>query len=168
MKNQKGFTLVELMVVIAIIAIMATAGITQYSGFLKTARDNTRIQDLKAIETFVVSEMALAGLSPDSSDAAEFNAALKKFSGKTFVDPSSGGKACLNDEETPETCAYEYAQCDEGGGYVIRMRFEDDRNVPKYDADEYGGEDGKIDYYEVGNCLEYPGDGSFITIEGAD
>ena len=49
MKNKKGFTLVELMVVMAIIAILSTAGISQYGKFIKSARDTTRIADLNAI-----------------------------------------------------------------------------------------------------------------------
>lgn len=137
MKNQKGFTLVELMVVMAIIAILATAGITQYSGFIKTARDGTRIQDLKAIETFIVAEMASTGLAPEAEEDT-FNEKLKEFSGKTFKDPSSGASSCLEDESTTGPCNYEYGVCDDGGGYVIRAKFEDKSKVKLYDEDEYG------------------------------
>ncbi len=54
MKKQSGFTLIELMVVMAIIAILATAGLSAYTGYIKKARDTTRIADLSAINTIVL------------------------------------------------------------------------------------------------------------------
>jgi type IV pilus assembly protein PilA len=54
MKNQKGFTLVELMVVLAIIAILSTAGISQYGRFIKSARDTTRLSDLQALNVVLL------------------------------------------------------------------------------------------------------------------
>lgn len=49
--NKKGFTLVELLVVITIIAILASIGLVMYSGVQKSGRIAKRIGDLKAIQT---------------------------------------------------------------------------------------------------------------------
>ncbi len=45
----KGFTLVELLVVISIIAILSVIGITIFSGVQKNARDAQRKGDINAI-----------------------------------------------------------------------------------------------------------------------
>lgn len=47
--NSQGFTLVELMVAITIVAILATIGITLFSGTQKQARDSKRKQDIDSI-----------------------------------------------------------------------------------------------------------------------
>lgn len=47
----RGFTLVELLVVITIIAILATIGLVMYGSVQKQARMAKRIEDLKAIQT---------------------------------------------------------------------------------------------------------------------
>lgn len=46
--NRKGFTLVELMVVIAIIAVLAAVGIAIFTSQQKTARDARRRADIDA------------------------------------------------------------------------------------------------------------------------
>jgi len=58
MKKQSGFTLVELMVAMAILAILATAGLSAYTGYLKKARDTTRIADLRAINSIVLASLS--------------------------------------------------------------------------------------------------------------
>jgi prepilin-type N-terminal cleavage/methylation domain-containing protein len=68
MRKYSAFTLVELMVVIAIIAILATAGITQYTKFIKNSRDTARIEDLKAINTLLITETTSTGRSPNNTD----------------------------------------------------------------------------------------------------
>jgi prepilin-type N-terminal cleavage/methylation domain-containing protein len=47
--NQKGFTLIELMVVIAIIAILAVVGISLYTNAQRSARDTRRQAEMDAI-----------------------------------------------------------------------------------------------------------------------
>ncbi len=49
-KSAKGFTLVELLVVISLIAILSTIGVAVYSGVQKQARISKRVQDLKSIQ----------------------------------------------------------------------------------------------------------------------
>src|SRR3990167_4460210 len=49
--SKKGFTLVELLIAISIIAIISAVGITSYSQAQKLGRDFKRKQDLRSIAT---------------------------------------------------------------------------------------------------------------------
>jgi len=49
--NTKGFTLIEMLVVIAIIAILATGATTVYTSSLQKARDTTRFSDLSTMKS---------------------------------------------------------------------------------------------------------------------
>ena len=59
------------MVVLAIIAILATSGISQYGKFIKSARDTTRYPDLGAINVVILDSIQSTGMSPwKASDLA--------------------------------------------------------------------------------------------------
>lgn len=73
--NKKGFTLIELMVVIAIIAILSVIGITVFSSVQKSARDAKRRLDGKAIALALEQYKLQNGLYPQAgwvySDGSE-------------------------------------------------------------------------------------------------
>jgi len=62
--GQRGFTLVEILVVIAIIAILATAGTAMYGTAMKKARNNRRDVDIEAIKQALVMYKADEGEYP--------------------------------------------------------------------------------------------------------
>src|SRR5438105_2352829 len=66
--NKKGFTLVELMVAITIVAILAVVGFTVFSGLQKGARDTRRTQEIQSISTAMETHyLAVGGTCPTNS-----------------------------------------------------------------------------------------------------
>lgn len=60
-KDRRGYTLLELLVVITVIAIIASVGLVSYSGTSKKARDTKRKGDLDAIANAMEQYYAICG-----------------------------------------------------------------------------------------------------------
>ncbi len=87
--SKKGFTLVELLVVISIIAILSVIGMVVFSSVQKSARDARRRSDIDAIAQALEINKTSAGYQPIANTA---------FAGGVIpFDPVSGGQQLAKD-----------------------------------------------------------------------
>lgn len=96
--ESKGFTLVELMVVITIIAILSVIGVTVFSGVQKNARDTVRRGDINALATAL--ELNYSNSTYTFPNGSAFG------SGSVPKDPLDGSDNCQRTSSTNKACWY--------------------------------------------------------------
>lgn len=121
LNTSKGFTLVELMVVIAIIAILSVVGLTIFSGVQQQARNSRRQSDIQAIAKALESAKQV-------NVAAYASLTVNSFAGGTIPNESAPTTAryCISTSTTvtvppqPGVAAWNGAAniCPTAGGYV--------------------------------------------------
>jgi len=116
--KQKGFTIVELLIVIVVIGILAALVITTFTGIQKKARDTERTTDIKAMHGQVEAYYAQNGNYPtfidmDSSTWRADN--MKGLDAEALKDPKG---ATQNLASAPAANVYSYevgpANCVDG------------------------------------------------------
>lgn len=126
-KQQKGFTVVELVIVIAVVAILAAVLIPTFSGIVKNANISADSQLARNMNTIIAAEGA-AGIPTRAEDVVEFLEAngISKFKPKTtfyhFYWLKNENVIVLADENDspiyPE--GYEYAEYDESNWFDLK------------------------------------------------
>ncbi len=94
LKNRsKGFTIVELLIVIVVIAILATLVIVTFTGIQKKARDSQRMTDINALDSHLQAYYAENGYYPTYADlttATWVSTNLKGLDPAALVGPNGG------------------------------------------------------------------------------
>ena len=82
-----GFTLLELMVVVAILGSLSAIGIPTYRGYIEQAKITKAIADIRTIEKEILTYLAVNGSLPDS---------LADINRENFLDPWGNPYQFLN------------------------------------------------------------------------
>ena len=103
--NQKGFTLVELMVVIAILGVLAAIALPKFTDSTTSANTAKAQADLRTIDSAIVMYQAQKGTDPGNLAALKTAGLLvdepKPPSGKCFIGKSTS-------DTVPDTTKYDF------------------------------------------------------------
>jgi type IV pilus assembly protein PilA len=121
LKNkQKGFTIVELLIVIVVIGILAALVITTYAGIQSKARNAKRQTDIQSLQTQIEAFYSQNGYYPslgDMNSSTWLATNMKSLDSNALTDPSNA-TASTTLVRTPAAKSYSYAPTTDGAGTV--------------------------------------------------
>jgi prepilin-type N-terminal cleavage/methylation domain-containing protein len=121
-KKNKGFTIVELLIVIVVIGILATLVIVTFTGIQQKGRNTQRQTDIKAVQGYVESFYAEYGFYPTGTDLttpAFITKYMKGLDPKALVDPKQaqdGSATIATATVAAGTYQYSYVASNGSGG----------------------------------------------------
>src|ERR1700679_3156638 len=95
-KNDKGFTIVELLIVIVAISILVLLVVTTYSGIQAKARNAKRQSDIATLQTQLEAFYSQNGYYPslkDMNSQSWLNTNMKTLDQEALVDPSNSAQS---------------------------------------------------------------------------
>ena len=133
-----GFTLIEILIVVAIIAILASSVLVGFGPAQKQGRDARRISDLRQVQNALEIYYAKCGYYPGGVQAAtpcssSFSATTDWAGLKTALKGSTIGINNVPDDPSANK-TYSYATDATGSTYVIKAVFEDVNNPALRDS----------------------------------
>ena len=125
-KNNRGFTIVELLIVIVVIGILALLVITTYSGIQAKARNSKRQTDIASVQTQLEAYFSQNGYYPSltdmntgtsatsSADSSWASTNMKSLDQTALTDPSNPNQS-KQLKSAPAAKWYAYAVTDSNG-----------------------------------------------------
>jgi prepilin-type N-terminal cleavage/methylation domain-containing protein len=143
-RKYHGFTLIELMVAISIVAVMSAVGIVMYSTAQKSGRISKRIQDLTAINTAIELFRSSTGKYPIAATPGSFGC-IKALTGVNALAPTY--MPFVPDD--PSGYCYKYTSDAAGNEYKIKT----DNTIPTSEMTfaDFNKLDSKLDPAKDGN-----------------
>ncbi len=129
-KQNRGFTIVELLIVIVVIGILALLVITTYSGIQAKARNSKRQTDVQSLQTHLESFFSQNGYYPSLTDmntASWLSTNMKSLDQTALTDPSNPTQSTTL-LAAPAAKSYAYAVTDSSGNSCEST----DTNCAKY------------------------------------
>ena len=134
----RGFTLIEILIVVSIIAILASSVLVGFGPTQKQGRDTRRISDLRQVQNALEIYYAKCGYYPGgvqagTSCASTFSATANWADLKTALKGSTIGINNVPDDPSANRTYY-YGTDSTGSNYVIKAVFEDVNNPSLRDS----------------------------------
>lgn len=111
-RDQRGFTIVELLIVIVVIGILAALVVTTYAGIQSKARDSKRQSDIQALQTqieaFYASNNYYPAMADINSDTWR-STNMKSLDPGAMTDPSGSNATFVASAPTATSKQYQYA-----------------------------------------------------------
>ena len=114
--NKKGFTIVELVIVIAVIAILAGVLIPTFGGIVETANENKALQEVKNAYTATLAN----DISDNENEDVVYGQTVDIFvehDNGTIIQIKVGGEAVVAADGA--TAGYELAEAEDGGKIIV-------------------------------------------------
>ncbi|HSX04969.1 MAG TPA: type II secretion system protein [Candidatus Saccharimonadales bacterium] len=114
LKGKRGFTIVELLIVIVVIAILATLVIVTFTGIQQKARDSQRQTDINALDSHIEAFFASNGYYPTLNDlqtGSWVSANLKGLDPQALLDPKAAPTDTIAGTATSSAYGYSTTGC---------------------------------------------------------